>query len=90
MHEGLQIDSVTEARAARGGMCAPAVQIGALPGVTQSTTGLASGLLETMREIGGAVGVAVVSTVLVSEVGEIAGAADSTVREPALVVRLSL
>jgi hypothetical protein len=35
-------------------------------------TGLASGLVETMREIGGAVGVAAVSTVLVSRAGEIA------------------
>jgi hypothetical protein len=32
-------------------------------------TGLASGLVETMREIGGAVGVAAVSTVLVSRAG---------------------
>src|SRR5579863_6579373 len=52
-----------------GGMAAPAVQIGALSGVTQSMTGLASGLVETMREIGGAVGVAAVSTVLVSRAG---------------------
>ena len=36
-----------------GGMAAPAAQIGALSGVTDSMTGLASGLLETMREIGG-------------------------------------
>ena len=53
-----------------GGMGAPAAQIGALSGVTHSMTGLASGLVETMREIGGAVGVAVVSTVLVSRAGE--------------------
>jgi predicted MFS family arabinose efflux permease len=45
-----------------GGMAAPAAQIGALSGVTHSMTGLASGLVETMREIGGAVGVAAVST----------------------------
>jgi hypothetical protein len=32
-------------------------------------TGLASGLFETMREIGGAIGVAAVSTVLVSRTG---------------------
>jgi len=50
-------------------MAAPAVQIGALSGVTHSMTGLASGLVETMREIGGAVGVAAVSTVLVSRAG---------------------
>src|SRR3984957_19984101 len=52
-----------------GGMAAPAAQIGALSGVTDSMTGLASGLVETMREIGGAVGVAAVSTVLISRAG---------------------
>jgi EmrB/QacA subfamily drug resistance transporter len=63
-----------------GGLSAPAAQIGALSGVTHSMTGLASGLVETLREIGGAVGVAAVSTVLVSRVAEIAGAADPTAR----------
>jgi EmrB/QacA subfamily drug resistance transporter len=52
-----------------GGIAAPAAQIGALSGVTHSMTGLASGLVETMREIGGAVGVAAASTVLVSRAG---------------------
>jgi EmrB/QacA subfamily drug resistance transporter len=52
-----------------GGVAAPAAQIGALSGVTPSMTGLASGLVETTREIGGAVGVAAVSTVLVSRAG---------------------
>jgi EmrB/QacA subfamily drug resistance transporter len=52
-----------------GGLAAPAVQIGALSGVTHSMTGLASGLVETTREIGGAVGVAAVSTILVSRAG---------------------
>ncbi len=52
-----------------GGMAAPAIQIGALSGVTPSMTGLAGGLVETMREIGGAVGVAAVSTVLISRAG---------------------
>jgi hypothetical protein len=52
-----------------GGMAAPAAQIGALSGVINSMTGLASGFLETMREIGGAVGVAAVSAVLVSRAG---------------------
>jgi EmrB/QacA subfamily drug resistance transporter len=51
------------------GLCAPSVQIGALSGVSESTSGLASGLVETMREIGGAAGVAAVSTVLVSRAG---------------------
>jgi EmrB/QacA subfamily drug resistance transporter len=52
-----------------GGMAAPAAQIGALSGVTHSMTGLASGLVETTREIGGAIGVAAVSTVLISRAG---------------------
>ena len=51
------------------GLCAPSVQIGALSGVSESTSGLASGLVETMREIGGAAGVAAVSTMLVSRTG---------------------
>ena len=51
------------------GLCAPSAQIGALSGVTDSASGLASGLVETMREIGGAAGVAAVSTVLISQAG---------------------
>jgi EmrB/QacA subfamily drug resistance transporter len=51
------------------GLCAPSAQIGALSGVSDSTSGLVSGLVETMREIGGAAGVAAVSTVLVSRAG---------------------
>jgi sugar phosphate permease len=48
------------------GLSGPSVQIGALQGVAGSAVGLASGLVETMREIGGAVGIAAVSTVLVA------------------------
>ncbi|MEV6494023.1 MFS transporter [Actinoplanes sp. NPDC051633] len=51
------------------GLCGPALQIGALTGVSRSAAGLASGLVETMREIGGAAGVAAVSTVLVAAAG---------------------
>jgi EmrB/QacA subfamily drug resistance transporter len=51
------------------GLCGPALQIGALSGVTRSAAGLASGLVETMREIGGAAGVAAVATVLVGGSG---------------------
>ena len=47
------------------GFCGPALQLGALSGVSRSDAGLASGLVETMSEIGGAAGVAAVSTVLV-------------------------
>ena len=38
---------------AAGGLAAPAAQVGALSGVTHAMTGLASGLVETAREIGG-------------------------------------
>ena len=51
------------------GLCGPALQIGALTGVSRSAAGLASGLVETMREIGGAAGVAAVSVVLVAGSG---------------------
>ena len=51
------------------GLCAPSLQIGALSGVDEAASGVASGLVETMREIGGAAGVAAVSTVLVSGTG---------------------
>jgi EmrB/QacA subfamily drug resistance transporter len=51
------------------GLCGPALQIGALTGVSRSEAGLASGLVETMREVGGAAGVAAVSTVLVGGAG---------------------
>jgi EmrB/QacA subfamily drug resistance transporter len=47
------------------GLAAVSVQIGALSGVSGSAAGLAAGLVETMREIGGAVAVAAVSTVLI-------------------------
>lgn len=51
------------------GLCGPSLQIGALSGVTEAESGTASGLIETMREIGGAAGVAAVSTVLVAGSG---------------------
>jgi EmrB/QacA subfamily drug resistance transporter len=51
------------------GICGPALQIGALSSVSGSDSGLAAGLVETMREIGGAAGVAAISTVLVSRSG---------------------
>ena len=51
------------------GLCEPSLQIGALSGVEETESGLASGLVETMREIGGAAGVAGVSTVLVTGAG---------------------
>jgi len=49
-----------------GGLAAPAVQISALTGVSHTMAGLAGGLVETMREVGGGINVAVVATVLAS------------------------
>jgi EmrB/QacA subfamily drug resistance transporter len=61
------------------GLSAPTVQIGALSGVAGRHIGLASGLVETMREIGGAVMIALVSTVLVSEMTESSSTASQSV-----------
>jgi MFS family permease len=54
-----------------GGLSAPSAQIGALSRVAGPDVGLASGLVETMREIGGAVGIAAVSTVLISRTNDV-------------------
>lgn len=66
------------------GLSGPAVQIGALSGVSGPAAGLASGLVETMREIGGAVGIAAVSTVLVARTDDAAGIANPLAREAAV------
>jgi EmrB/QacA subfamily drug resistance transporter len=68
-----------------GGISAPAIQIGALSGVPHSMTGLAGGLVETLREIGGGVVVAVVATVLVSRAGTRTSAASSAAHRLAAV-----
>jgi EmrB/QacA subfamily drug resistance transporter len=56
-----------------GGMSAPAVQIAALSSIAPALTGVASGLLETMREVAGAITIAIVSTVLISRAGSAGG-----------------
>ncbi len=63
------------------GLSAPAVSIGALAGVDDATIGLASGLVETMREIGGVVGIAAVSTVLIARGNDAALISDPVARE---------
>jgi EmrB/QacA subfamily drug resistance transporter len=65
------------------GLTAPSVQIGALSRVTGPQVGLASGLVETMREIGGAVGIAVVSTVLISRTNDAGDLASPAARQAA-------
>jgi EmrB/QacA subfamily drug resistance transporter len=67
-----------------GGISAPSIQIGALAGVKGEAAGLASGLVETMREIGGAVGIAAVSTVLVTRTDGASGIADPAARQAAV------
>jgi MFS family permease len=66
------------------GFSAPSVQIGALTGVAGRTVGLASGLVETMREIGGAVGIAAVSTVLTARTRDVDAIDDTAARQSAL------
>jgi EmrB/QacA subfamily drug resistance transporter len=65
------------------GLSAPAVQIGALSGVAGSAVGLASGLVETMREVGGAVAIAAVTTVLVARSDDAGATAGPAAREAA-------
>jgi len=48
------------------GFSGMAVQVGAFLGVRESVSGLAGGLVETAREVGGALGVAVVATVAIA------------------------
>ncbi len=48
-----------------------AVQVAAFSGVDESTAGLAGGMIETSREIGGAVGVAVVATIALARVDDV-------------------
>jgi fucose permease len=66
------------------GLSAPSVQIGALTGVPGHTAGLASGLVETLREVGGAVGIAAASTVLTARTEDANALADPTARTAAL------
>jgi Na+/melibiose symporter-like transporter len=54
-----------------------AVQVAAFAGVDESTAGLAGGMIETSREIGGALGVAVVATIAVARVDDVLASAGS-------------
>jgi EmrB/QacA subfamily drug resistance transporter len=62
------------------GLIGPTLSIGALAGSDEGTLGLASGLVETVREIGGVVGIAAVSTVLIGRANEIATVSDPVAR----------
>ena len=52
-----------------------AVQVAAFAGVEESTAGLAGGMIETSREVGGAVGVAVVATIALARVDDVLASA---------------
>jgi len=54
-----------------------AVTIAALEGVVPADAGVASGLVNTARQVGGAVGLAVVSTIATSSAGHLAGAGEA-------------
>ncbi len=64
------------------GIAPVTIQIGAFTGVTGSVAGIAAGLVETMREIGGAVAVAAASTVLIG--GAVIGAPGSAAARDSL------
>jgi hypothetical protein len=65
------------------GLTGPSVQVGALSGVAGSAAGLASGLVETMRQIGGVVGIATVTTVLVTRTNSALQSASPAARQAA-------
>jgi MFS family permease len=54
------------------GLCFPAAQVAAFTGFGESDSGLASGLVNTSQEVGGAVGVAVLAAVAVAVTGDAA------------------
>jgi EmrB/QacA subfamily drug resistance transporter len=55
------------------GFSAMAVQVAAFTGIQESISGLAGGMVETAREIGGALGVAVVATVAIARADQVGG-----------------
>jgi predicted MFS family arabinose efflux permease len=55
-----------------------AMSIGALEGVEQQYSGLASGLINTTQQVGGALGVAVLSTVAISTTSDVLGSNPAT------------
>jgi EmrB/QacA subfamily drug resistance transporter len=57
------------------------VSIAALAGVVEREAGLASGLINTSQQIGGAIGTAVASTVFASHLKSLAGAAAPTIAD---------
>ena len=63
-----------------------AVQVAAFTGVDESTAGLAGGMIETSREIGGALGVAVVATIALARVDDVLASAGSGPAETSMAL----
>jgi len=60
------------------GLCFPALMTLAMSGVTPSDAGLASGLINTTAQVGGALGLAVLATLSASRSNELIGDGEST------------
>jgi MFS family permease len=60
------------------GLCFPALMTLAMSGATPSDAGLASGLINTTAQVGGALGLAVLATLSASRSNELIGAGEST------------
>jgi hypothetical protein len=58
------------------GLSSVAVQVAAFTGVDAAFSGLAGGMLETAREVGGAIGVAVVSSVAIARIDHVLATSD--------------
>ena len=68
------------------GTCVVPVQVAAFTGVGQRQAGLASGLVSTAQQVGGAVGVAVIATVAAARTSSLLAGATSPVSVPAALV----
>jgi len=67
------------------GLVAPSLQISAMTKAKDSETGLAAGLVEMMREIGGAMAIAGVSTILATHIKTAAMIANPSLRQAAVL-----
>jgi len=55
-----------------------AVQVAAFTGVDQTVAGLAGGMIETSREVGGALGIAIVATIAIARTEDVLGTVDGS------------
>lgn len=67
------------------GLAAPSLQVAAMSKAKAAETGLAAGLVEMMREIGGAIAIASVSTILVTHTKTAATIASPVARQAAVI-----